>query len=355
MVPCEVSAVKLGASSLIRNTGFVVSLLAECRSPLSVSGFPDIGLYTGHPSARLRCGKGAGRSDTLFCEGDKATMRIIATQTRGILLGGLLVCAHAQWLNYTDPGVPRTRDGEVNLSAPAPRASNSQPDLSGVWQVEPPPGGAIERMLGPAVGALVVQGDDPREFSPYFFNILADFKPEDAPMRPEAAERLRQRRSQGPIINTESHCLPMGIPRADLITVPFKIIQAPKEVVILYEGDNTHRHIHTDGRKLPADPDPTWLGYSVGRWDAGALVVETAGLNDKILLDAFGHPRSESTHMTERFRRRDFGHLEIELTIDDPVNYTKPFTIKFTTRLHPDTDVQEAFCTENEQDLRHLG
>lgn len=280
--------------------------------------------------------------------------RFLGIIKNGVLLSGFLVCAHAQWLNYSDPAIPRTRDGKANLSAPAPRASDGRPNLSGVWQIEPTPTGEIERMIGPGVGSVLVQGDDPREFSKYFFNILADFKPEDSPMRPEAAERLRKRQSQGRIISTESRCLPMGIPRADLITVPFKIIQAPREVVILYEGDNTHRQIHMDGRRLPADPDPTWLGYSVGRWEGGTLVIDTAGLNDKILLDAFGHPRSESTHMTERFRRRDFGHMEIEITIDDPVNYTKSFAIKFSTRLIPDTDVQEAFCTENEQDLRHL-
>jgi len=265
------------------------------------------------------------------------------------------VFADAQWLNYPTPGTPRSRDGRPNLSAPVPRASNGTPDLSGVWQIEPPPAGEIERLVGPTVGALAVESDDPRGFSRYFFNILADFKPEDAPMRPEAAERFRRRGSEGPIINTESHCLPMGIPRASLITAPFKIIQSPPETVILYEADNTHRQVYTDGRKLPVDPAPSWLGYSVGRWEGGTLKVETAGLNDKAMLDAFGHPRSELTHMIERFRRRDFGHMEIGITIDDPANYTKPFTIRFNTRLLPDTDVLESFCNENEKDLRHLG
>ena len=276
-----------------------------------------------------------------------------------LMLAGVFVCAQAQWLNYPAPGTPRTRDGKANLSAPSPRAFHGKPDLSGVWQIESPPAGEIERLVGPVVGAALrdaaVEADDPREFSKYFFNILADFKPEDTPMRSQTAERLRQRRSQGPIINTESHCLPMGIPRASLITAPFKIIQAPSETVIIYEADNTHRQVHTDGRKLPVDPEPSWLGYSVGRWEAGILVVETAGLNDKALLDAFGHPRSESTNMIERFRRRDFGHMEIEITIDDPANYTRPFTIKFNCRLLPDTDILESFCNENEKDLRHLG
>jgi hypothetical protein len=271
----------------------------------------------------------------------------------GILFAGTLLCAHAQWLNYPTPGTPRTREGKPKLSAPAARASNGKPDLSGVWQVEPPPAGEIERLIGGDFSSFVVPGDDPRTFSKYFFNILADFKPEEAPMRPEAAEVFRKR-PQGRDDSTETHCLPLGIPRAGLIPVPFKIVQTPGLIVMIYEVDNTHRQIYTDGRRLPVDPQPAWLGYSVGKWDAGTLVVDTAGFNDKTTLDAGGHPRSESLHMTERFRRGDFGHMEMQVTIDDPKNYTRPFTIKFNTVLLPDSDVLESFCAENERDRPHL-
>ncbi len=273
----------------------------------------------------------------------------------GIVFAGALVCAHAQWLNYPSPGTPRTRDGKPWLSAPVPRASNGKPDLSGVWQIEPSPAGEIDRLFGGDFGALVVPGDDPRTFSKYFFDILADFKPEEAPIRPEAAKLFLERVQTQGRDSTDAHCLPLGIPRAGLIPVPFKIVQTPGLIVMIYEVDNTHRQVYTDGRKLPADPQPAWLGYSIGRWEAGTLVVETAGFNDKTWLDGGGHPRSESLHLTERFRRRDFGHMEVQVTVDDPKNYTKPFTIKYNTLLAPDNDVLESFCAENEKDRAHLG
>jgi hypothetical protein len=283
--------------------------------------------------------------------GPAGTMRTAITATT-VVLAGVFFCAQAQWLNYPTPGTPRTREGKANLSAATPRALNRKPDLSGVWEIEPTPPGEIERMLHADMSATIVTEDDPRLFSKYFFNILADFKPEDAPVRPELAERLRRRK--GPPINTETSCLPLGFPRVILVTSPFKIIQAPTETVFIYEPDNTHRQVLTDGRELPRDPQPSWLGYSVGRWDRDTLVVDTSGLNDKVLLDGLGHPRSEATRMTERYRRLDFGHLQVEITTDDPVNYIRPFTIRVNMRLIPDSDVLESFCNENEQDLRHL-
>jgi len=269
------------------------------------------------------------------------------------MLAGVLVCAHAQWLDYPAPGTPRTRDGKANLSAPAARGSDGNPDLSGVWQVEPVPG-EVERLLGNLPESTVVAADDPRTFSKYFFDILADFKPEEELMKPAAVEFFRKHAKEFQEANTEAHCLPAGIPRAELLSAPFKIVQAPGWIMMIYEIDGTHRQIYTDGRKLPADMQPAWLGYSAGRWEAGTLVVDTAGFNDKTVLDGAGHPRSESMRMTERFRRRDFGHMEVQITIDDPQNYMRPITIKANLRLLPDTDVLEKVC-ENEKDLRHLG
>jgi hypothetical protein len=264
-------------------------------------------------------------------------------------------CAQAQWLNYPNPGIRRTRDGKANLSARPPRTFDGKPDLSGVWEVEPPPPGEIERLVPNIYDETSVPSDDARTFSKYFFNIFADLKPQDIPMKPEAAERYRKSTQAGRPVNPETHCLPAGIPRAGLLSIPFKMIQAPGVIVMIYEADNTHRQIYTDGRPLPADPEPAWLGYSTGKWEAGTLVVETAGFNDKTTLDSFGHPHSESLRMTERFRRLDFGHMEIGMTFEDPVNYTRPFSIQYNVRLLPDTDVLEAFCNENEKDVRHLG
>jgi len=267
-----------------------------------------------------------------------------------IIFAGALVCAHAQWLNYPAPGTPRTRDGKPDLSAKAPRASDGKPDLSGVWQTEPVPPG--ESLLGDE-SFFVVPGDDPRTFNKYFWNILADFKPAEVPIRPEAAELFRKNAASA--ITPVSSCLPLGIPGADMLTyAPFKIIQTRGVTVVLYEVDNTHRQIYTDGRKLPADPNPAWLGYSVGHWEGDTFVVDSAGFNDKGRLDGFGHPRSEAFRLQERFHRRDFGHMDLQLTIDDPKMYLKPFTVKVTELLEPDSDVLETICNENEKDRRHL-
>lgn len=272
----------------------------------------------------------------------------------GVAFVAVLLCAQGQWLNYPTPGTPRTPDGKPNLSAKAPRASNGKPDLSGVWQTEFAPPGENERLFG-ALVKFVVPGDDPSTFSKYFINILADFKPEDSPLRPEAAEIFRRNAERRGTDNPATRCLPQGLPRADLFNyAPFKIIQTPGIIAVLYEVDNTHRQIYTDGRKLPVDPQPAWLGYSVGRWEDDTLVVDAAGFTDRSWLDLFGHPHSEDMRIQERFHRRDFGHMDLSVTITDPKMYTKPFTIKVTEILQPDSDILESVCNENEKDRVHL-
>jgi hypothetical protein len=258
-----------------------------------------------------------------------------------------------QWLVHRDPGIPRTRDGKPNLSAPAPRAPNGRPDLSGVWQAEPTPADEMRRIFGD-VNSLSVPGDDPLTWSKYFLNLLADFKPEESPLRPEAAEKFRRLTANRGRESPTANCLPPGLPEADLGPLPHKIVQTPGLIVIMYEAFNGHRQIYLDRRKSPADPEPLWLGYSVGRWDKETLTVDSGGFNDKSWLDAFGHPHSEDLHIVERFRRRDFGHMDVQLTIEDPRMYTRPFTIKFTDLLVPDSDIGENFCAENEKDRAHI-
>jgi hypothetical protein len=265
--------------------------------------------------------------------------------------------AHAQWLNYPTPGTPRTRDGKPNLAAPAPRVADGKPDLSGVWHVEATSLAEWRRLypgLIDTVIALSVPGMELDTVSKYAANILMDFKPEESPMRPEAAAIFRQRAIGGnPLVGK---CLPVGIPVDGLVSEPNKIVQSPRLIVILYETDGTHRQIYTDGRALPAEvAQPSWLGYSAGKWEGDTLVVETAGFNDKTALDALGHPHSEALKIVERYHRRDFGHLDVEMTFDDPQMYTKPFTIKFTEDLLADSDIFEYFCDENEKDRAHVG
>lgn len=263
--------------------------------------------------------------------------------------------AQAQWLHYPTPGIPRTHDGKPNLSAPAPRAANGKPDLSGLWQVEPTPYAEMTRLFGPGLDTLSVPGDDIHDISKYVFSILADFKPEDAPIRPAAAKLAQQRLEASGKDNPTTLCEPGGIPFGEILPFPSKFVQTPGVIVILQEADGAVRQIFTDGRKHTADPPPSWMGYSIGKWDGDSLVVDTNGFNDRGWLDGFGHPRSEALRVTERYHRRDFGHMDVEVTLDDPVNYTRPFTVKYTLKLVPDSDVAEYVCAENEKDRAHIG
>lgn len=257
------------------------------------------------------------------------------------LLAFAAMPGQAQWLNYIPQGTPLTADGKPDLSAPVPKVPDGKPDLSGVWHQQRTP---------PAPGAPRVES--------YANNLFRGVKPEDVP-ETELGKKIRLQRVPPGVKNTEppdatsSLCLPMGIPATNFVNEVVKIIQTPTITMILYEVDGTYRQIHTDGRKLPVDPTPAWLGYSTGRWEGDTFVVETAGFNDKTWLDSAGHSHSDALHLTERYRRRDFGHMDIEMTFDDPKMYTRPFSIKFTDELQPATDILETYCNENEKDSSH--
>jgi len=235
----------------------------------------------------------------------------------------IAVPAFGQWLNYPAPGIPRLPDGTPNLAAPAPRMADGKPDLSGLWK--PVRGGK------------------------YGLNVAADLKTEE--IQPWARALARHHmEEQGDGVN----CLPAGPQLGGIVTV-YKVVQTAALIIILHEvgtGD-AFRQIFMDGRALPKDPSPSWYGYSVGRWDGDVLVIDTIGFNDKTVLDAFRHPHTEALHITERLRRRDFGHIELQQTYDDPGAYARPWTITLNLELDPDNEVLEYFCNENERDLVH--
>jgi hypothetical protein len=266
-----------------------------------------------------------------------------------IALAAAPAFVHAQWLNHRTAGIPRTPDGKPNLSAPAPRGADGRPDLSGLWQTDSAPPETLERLIP---GATNGAGEEP--MSLYFINILSDFKPQEAPMLPAAAASFLQRAENFSNESPLSHCLPEGMPLVEMAPAPYKIVQTPGLTLMLYERDTTFRQVYTDGRKLPDDPQPSWLGYSVGKWDGDSFVVDSAGFNDRGWLDARGHTHSEALHLTERFHRLDFGHMELQLTIDDPKTYTRPFTVRLKQRLRPDSDLLEYYCAENEKDKPHI-
>jgi hypothetical protein len=288
----------------------------------------------------------------------KAGSPPLTSKAHGLLVLTLFLAGvgRAQWLDYKDPGVPRTRNGKVDFTARPPKDPAGKPDLSGVWMHETTSPAEMKRLFGidlEQAAKLDVPGMEIGTQHKYFRNILLDYKPEESLLRPEAVERMRH--PAAPHLNDA--CTPgfsFGFPLAGLLSEPMKIVQAPKLTMIIYEAGNVYRQIHTDGRKLPNEVNlPSFYGYSAGRWDGSTLVVETTGFNDKIPLDVMGHPRSESLRTLERFRRRDFGHLEYEITFDDPKMYTKPFTVRIPHELLADADVFENYC-ENEKDQVHL-
>ncbi len=257
--------------------------------------------------------------------------------------------ARAQWLNYPTPGIPRTADGKPNLSARTPHDASGKPNLSGLWQTESAPPELLARLIPAATNGA---GEEP--LSQYFVNIFSDFRPEDIPFRPAAAQAYRERAQNFTSLSPISHCLPEGMPLIEMAPAPYKIVQTPGVTFMLYERDTTYRQVYTDGRKLPEDPQPSWLGYSVGKWEGDSLVVETIGFNDRGWLDARAHAHSQVLRLTERFHRLDFGHMELQLTFDDPQTYTRPFSVKLRQRLLPDSDLLESFCAENEKDAGHV-
>ena len=262
--------------------------------------------------------------------------------------------AEAQWLNYPDPRIPRTADGKADLTAVAPRAFDGKPDLSGVWHVQAESLEEKRRLFGPNVGVITVPGMEPTTTSKYGTDVLVDYRPGEIVMTPQA-EALYMRRSQGKELSPTEQCLPAGVPRATLLSEVHKIVQTPGLIIVMHELDGgMSRQIYTDGRPLPEDPTPSWLGYSVGRWEGDTLVVDTIGFNDRTWLDSRGHPRSEAMHINEKYRRRDVGHLDVEITIDDSKSYTRPFTFKVTHLLQADSDILEYVCNENEKDRAHM-
>ena len=261
----------------------------------------------------------------------------------GLLVAGASMCVEAQWLNHRDPKIPRTADGKPNLSAPAPRV-NGRPDLSGVWQTERTPAEEFARVLGPGILQLQV---DIADVTKNHLNVFWGLKPEEEPLRPEGAAIFRQRRASGEDFQA-AYCLPAGLP-ATIHILAFKMVQAANQIVVIPGTVDPPRQIYTDGRSLPQNPDPTWTGYSVGSWQRDTLVVDTIGITTKAWLDGFGHPRSERMRITERYRRRDVGHMDLEVSFEDATYYTRPFSYKTTLTLLPDTDILEYVCAENQK------
>jgi hypothetical protein len=293
-------------------------------------------------------------------------MKAFVSPIAVMILASLPLCA--QWPDYKTAGIPRDTAGKPILDAPTPKAADGHPDLSGIWSFRgparpsaipgfpAPAGDAAPPPPRPARPAPPLPPDPPESGPPLaaFFNIGVGIKG-GLPLQPWAADLLKSRMAENAKENPDAHCLPLGLMQLHTHPQPRKIIQSPGVIVILYEAQAGIRQIFTDGRALPpTDAQPWWFGYSAGKWDGDTLVVETTGFRDDVWLDVNGSPLTNSGKMTESFRRPTFGTLEIEVTVEDPKAYTKPFTVKVNQRIMPDTDLIEFVCQENDRSGPHL-
>jgi hypothetical protein len=264
-----------------------------------------------------------------------------------VLLTALPSSLPAQWPEYPTPGVPRTASGEPILDAPAPRTADGRPDLSGLWMRFRGEGGGVTPKPIPAP-----PGTPPVAT---FWDVGVGF-PEGLPFRPWAAELKKARDAANSKDNPDALCLPMGFMQFHMHPQPRRIIQSPGLITIIYEANYGLRYIFMDGRTLPpnGEPQPWWYGYSVGRWEGDTLVVETNNLRDGGWLDVRGSPFTDQATITERFRRVNFGKLEIDITIDDPKAYTQPFTVRVNQEIMVDGEMIEFICNENQQFLKRI-
>jgi len=260
-------------------------------------------------------------------------MRSIGSAARLILVVFAIMwtiteTAIAQWDPYPAKNMPRTPDGKVDMKAPPRRTSDGKIDLSGFWM----PADNVRHLL----------------------NLAADLKPEDVPLQPWASQLYKERIDNNGKDHPGVRCLPSGIPEKSNIPDGLKVVQTPDVLIFLYESRTIYRQVFTDGRPLPKDAQPTWMGYSIGHWEGDTFVVETIGQNGKTWLDMRGLPGTEALRVIERYTRPTIGTINIDVTIDDPMAYTKPWSVKLSWKLVPDTDLIESICEENSKDLPHM-
>ena len=246
----------------------------------------------------------------------------------------------AQWQDYPTSAVPRTADGKPNFSAPAPRTADGKPDLSGMW-------GWV------TIGAPCGSRCTDLQIGWEFLNIAHNLKT-PLPYQPWAAELVKKRKGDNAKDDPNVRCMPRGALRIWTDDYYKRIYTVPDRVIILTERNMQYRQIFTDGRPLPADPNPTWNGYSTAKWEGDALVVHTIGFRDDLWLDSDGNPLTNSAKVTEKIRRLNYGTLQVEMTIDDPKAYTAPWTVTMTQPLALDSELMDYYCLENEKDFAHM-
>ena len=263
-----------------------------------------------------------------------------------IVLIGVPALVSGQWVRYPTAGVPKKADGSPDLAAPAPRNPDGKPDLSGTWRPVNP------NQCRPGSGQFVECGLE-LGGSPLARDIGRDL-PGGLPFQPWSAALVKARAADDSRDDPHVRCLPDNPPRTWTLPHLTKAVHTPGLLVLLYEVNAMYRQIFLDGRPLPEDPNPGWNGYSIANWEGDTLVVRTAGFRDDLWLDMIGSPMSDAARMTERIRRPNYGSLEIELTVDDPKVYTRPWTVSLKQTLALDLELMDEFCLENEKSYQRM-
>ena len=256
----------------------------------------------------------------------RPTVKRLTLAALAFVIAGV-VRTSGQWLDHPTANIPRLPDGRPNLSAPAPRLPDGRIDISGLWVATAEP--------------YVLNSSTSRD------RAESGLEPGRVPFKPWAEALFRKRLEADGRDDPSAHCITGGVPRVSVIPYPFRILTVPGRVVVLYEIYQVWREIFTDGRELPKDPNPTWMGYSIGRWDGNAFVVRSTGFNGKAWLDPEGRPSTTAMEVIERFRRKDFGHMDLDVTIDDPKAYDEPWTVRVPLTFYADTELLEYVCNEN--------
>lgn len=251
-----------------------------------------------------------------------------------------------QWLHYPTPDVPRKSDGSPYLTAPAPRLSNGKPDFSGIWHT------ARIIPCTPDLSKFIECGLEIGG-SPLALDLGTDL-PGGLPYQPWAAALAKERKADLSVDDPHVRCLPDNPPRPWVMPHLIKAVHSPKLLVLLYEVNAMYRQIFVDGRPLPVDPNPSWNGYSTARWENDTLVVQTNGFRDDLWIDMGGSPMSDTATLTERIRRPNYGTLELEITINDPKVYTRPWSVKMIQKIELDTELIDEICLENEKSYQRI-
>jgi hypothetical protein len=254
--------------------------------------------------------------------------------------------ASGQWLRYPTADVPRTADGKPNLNAPSPRLADGKPDFSGIW------GTAVHNGCRPEFEKFVPCGSE-LPGSPLAID-LGTGMPGGLPYQPWAAALVKQRTADFNKDDPHARCMPDNPPRPYGLPHLTKAVHTPRLLALLNEVNAMYRQIFTDGRPLPVDPNPTWNGYSSAAWEGDTLVVHTIGFRDGLWIDVNGSPMTDAAKMTERFRRPNYGTLEVQITVDDPKAYTRPWTVSMNQEIRLDTELVDEFCIENEKSSQRM-